>query len=93
MAVVVDRKQYLIVFLALTLLTGIEVGLVFLPIAPVLIVTGLLGLAVGKAAVVAYYYMHLNHETGLLRKIVSYCFAIPVVYAIVLISEAAWRML
>lgn len=93
MAVEVHRKQYVAIFVWLTVLTVLEVAVVKLDIARGLIISALILLAVAKAALVANYYMHLNHETRLMRRVVTYCLAIPVVYASVLILEAAWRLL
>lgn len=87
------RKQYMFIFIWLVVLTALEVGIVYLPISRVFMITGLIGMALAKAALVALYYMHLNTETKILRTTVSYCLAIPVVYAIILIAEAGWRML
>jgi hypothetical protein len=42
---------------------------------------------------VALYYMHLKHETKVLKMTVAIPMAAPTIYAIVLISEAGWRLL
>jgi caa(3)-type oxidase subunit IV len=52
----------------------------------------LVGLAVTKAAIVGLYYMHLKHETKILKFTVAIPVAAPAFYALVLISEAAWRL-
>ena len=94
MGALVDRKQYWKIFVGLTILTILEVGIAeWKQLGKEGIVSGLIGLALVKAAMVAYYYMHLNHETLLMRKTIVYCFTIPVIYAVVLIVEAMWRML
>lgn len=89
----VDRKQYWKIFVALGVLTALEVGVVYVPgIAKPLLVTALVGLALTKAALVGLYYMHLGHETRGLKLTVVVPFAAPAVYALVLITEAAWRL-
>ena len=93
MGALTKHKHYLLIFVWLTVLTAIEVAITEVGLGKGTVVSGLIGLALAKAALVAYYYMHLNHETMLMRKAVVYCFTIPVVYAIVLIIEGAWRML
>ena len=53
----------------------------------------LCGLAVYKAGLVAIHYMHLGSETRWLRYTIYGVGMIPVVYALVLIAEGAWRRL
>jgi caa(3)-type oxidase subunit IV len=86
------RKQYLIVFVALVVLTGLELGVVYLGVGRKLLITALIGLAVAKAAAVALYFMHLKDETRTLRRTVGIpLVAIPSLYAFVLIAEAIAR--
>ena len=90
----VNRKEYWIIFAALAVLTGLEVGVVYIPgIAKGLLVSALVLLALTKAALVALFYMHLKHETRVLKLTVAIPLATPAVYATVLILEAAWRMI
>jgi caa(3)-type oxidase subunit IV len=89
----VDRKQYVKIFVVLGVLTALEVAVVYVPgIARPLVVIALVSLALTKAAFVGLYYMHLSHETKTLKMTVALPFAAPAVYALVLISEAAWRL-
>jgi caa(3)-type oxidase subunit IV len=89
----VDRKQYVQIFFILGILTALEVAVVYVPgIARPLMVIALVGLALTKASIVGLYYMHLSHETKTLKMTVALPFAAPAVYALVLISEAAWRL-
>jgi len=88
----VNRKEYWIVFVALALLTLLEVGVVYVPgIGKGLMVSALVLLAVTKAAAVMLFFMHLKHETKVLRFTVMAPFALPALYAFVLIAEAGWR--
>ena len=88
----VDRKEYWKIFVVLFVLTVLEVVLAQLPgIGKMALGVGLVGLAVTKAACVGLYYMHLKHETKILKMTVAIPMATPAFYAFVLIAEAAWR--
>lgn len=90
----VNRKEYWVIFGLLTVLTAIEVGVVYVPgIARPLVAIALVGLAITKAAIVGLFYMHLKHETKILQWSVAIPMAIPGIYALVLMAEASWRML
>ena len=54
--------KYIMVFWWLLALTIVEVGVIFLPIARVLIAILLVGAALSKASLVAMFYMHLKFE-------------------------------
>lgn len=85
------KKEYLIIFLALAILTGIEIWVAEIPgISKFGKGSSLTVLAVGKAFLVAYYYMHLKEET----KWTKFIAAIPImagVYATVLCLEAMFK--
>ncbi len=86
------RKEYLAVFAALAVLTAIEVAVVYLPgIGKGPMILALVGLAITKASLVGLFYMHLKHETPVLKLTVAVPLATPALYAVVLIAEAAWR--
>lgn len=86
-------KEYMVIFAVLAVLTVLEVGVAKMPgISRKLIGVALVGLALTKAAIVGLYYMHLKHETRVLKLTVALPMAAPTIYAIVLISEAAWRL-
>lgn len=88
----INRKEIWVVFLVLTVLTALEVGVVYVPgISKGLLVSALVLLAVAKAAFVMLFYMHLKHETNVLKLTVMLPFALPALYAFVLIAEAGWR--
>jgi len=89
-----NRKEYLVIFLALLVLTALEVGLAQVPgISKTLMRLGLVAMALAKAGLVAMFYMHLKHETRVLRLTVAIPLATPALYAVILISEAAWRLI
>ena len=54
--------NYMTVFWWLFALTIIEVGVIFLPIAKVVIAILLISMAISKASLVAMYFMHLRFE-------------------------------
>ena len=85
-----SKKEYFIIFVVLTVLTGIEVAIAKATTGNTKIV-GLIGLAVSKAALVALFYMHLKSETRSLKTIIAVPLAFPFLYALVLIAESIAR--
>jgi caa(3)-type oxidase subunit IV len=86
-------KEYLVIFAVLTVLTVLEVVLAQIPgISKKLLAIALVGLALTKAGIVGLYYMHLKSETRVLKLTVALPLAAPTIYALVLMSEAAWRL-
>jgi cytochrome c oxidase subunit IV len=55
-------KLFLVVWISLLVLTGIEVFLAYEHTPPVIMLTALLGLSVVKAALIIAYFMHLKFE-------------------------------
>ncbi len=83
-------KEYVIVFFVLTFLTIIELMIPGLKTVYAYKAIALIGLAFGKAMVVAYFYMHLKEETAWMKLIA----AVPlsaVFYAVGLILESHYR--
>jgi caa(3)-type oxidase subunit IV len=88
-----DRREYFVIFGVLFVLTVLEVVVAQIPgISKVLMGTALVGLALAKAACVGLFYMHLKHETRILRVGVAIPLAAPALYAFALIADAAWRL-
>lgn len=86
-------RQYFVIFAVLFVLTVLEVVVAQVPgIGKGALTISLIGLALTKAACVGLYYMHLNHETRILRLTVALPMVFPTIYAVVLIGEAAWRL-
>ncbi len=86
-------REYFVIFAVLAVLTVIEVAVAKVPgIDRKLMGLALVTLALTKAAIVGLYYMHLKHETRILKWTVAIPVAAPTLYALVLISEAAWRL-
>jgi caa(3)-type oxidase subunit IV len=84
-------RQYLGIFLVLSVLTVLEVAVTYVPGHRMQVMAVLFTLALVKAACVALFFMHLKWETRVLRVSVAVPLALPVLYALVLITEGAWR--
>ncbi len=56
------QPNYIAIFWWLLALTILEIGVIFTPLARVLIAILLVGLALSKASLVAMYFMHLKFE-------------------------------
>lgn len=84
-------KEYMIVFAALTFLTVVEIVIPGLENASQFFkASSLVFLAIGKAFIVAYFYMHLKDEKRWLKFIA----AVPIsaaIYAAVVILESMYR--
>lgn len=83
MATTSPHKQpnYIGVFWWLLALTILEVGVIFLPLARLLIGILLVGMAMSKAALVAMYYMHLKFE----RRTLGLIAIIPLILCLLLV--------
>lgn len=62
MAQAQKQPNYIAIFWWLLALTILEVAVIFTPLARVLIVILLVGMALSKACLVAMYFMHLKFE-------------------------------
>lgn len=85
------KKEYLFIFVVLAVLTAIEIWVAEVKgISKFGKGSALTFLAVGKAFLVAFYYMHLKEETKWLRFIAAVPMA-AAVYATVLCLEAIYK--
>jgi cytochrome c oxidase subunit 4 len=84
-------SKYLKVFVALIVLTGIELGVVYAGLPKSTLIVLLIGLALAKAAAVALWFMHLADERRVLRLMVGLPLLFPPLYAVVLIAESLYR--
>jgi cytochrome c oxidase subunit 4 len=75
------HPNYMAIFWYLAILTVIEIGVIYLPLGKLTIGVLLCGLALGKAALVAMYFMHLRFEARTLGMIAI----IPLLIATLLI--------
>jgi cytochrome c oxidase subunit 4 len=87
------KKEIWTVFVVLIVLTGLELGVVYLRIGKWAMITALIGLALAKAYTVAMYYMHLKGETKIMKFMVYLPMMFPALYAIVLMVEAIARLI
>jgi caa(3)-type oxidase subunit IV len=90
----VNRREYWVIFAWLFVLTVLEVSVVYLKpvIGQAPVVLALVLMALTKASLVGLFYMHLKHETPILKATVAIPMSLPMIYAIILIAEAAWRI-
>ena len=82
------HPNYMAIFWWLAILTAIEIGVVFLPFGKVINGTLLCGLAVGKAALVAMYFMHLKFETRTLGLIAVTPLAIATLLVFIILPDS-----
>jgi cytochrome c oxidase subunit 4 len=75
------QPNYIAIFWWLLALTIIEVGVIFMPLARVLIAILLVGLALSKASLVAMYFMHLKFE----RKTLGLIAVTPLLLCVLLV--------
>ena len=89
-----SRKQYWFIWLYLLVLTLAEVGVANIhSLSKGLVISALVLLAVVKAALVGLFYMHIVHETNVLKWSIVIPMSSPILYAVVLIAEAGWRLM
>src|ERR687895_239185 len=81
------RPNYMAIFWYLAILTVIEIGVVFLPFGKIVNGTLLCALALGKAALVAMYFMHLKFETRTLGLIAVTPLAIATLLVFLLLPD------
>lgn len=89
-------KEYWVIIGILTALTVLEVGLaaesIRAALGPGLFVSGMVFLAIAKAGLVGLFFMHLKHETRVMRWTVIGPLTLPFIYAAILMAEALWRL-
>lgn len=87
-------RESVLVFVVLGILVLFELGIVKMPgIARGPAMVALIALAISKALLIGFFFMHLRSETKVLKLTVLVPFLFPAVYALVLVGDAAWRML
>ncbi|MCY4402427.1 MAG: cytochrome C oxidase subunit IV family protein [Candidatus Poribacteria bacterium] len=82
-----EHPRYMLIFLYLAILTAIEVGIAIPEYSIIIKAILLIGLACGKAILVAAYFMHLKFEKGILATIVITPFLICVFLVIMLMPD------
>ncbi|HEX9926281.1 MAG TPA: cytochrome C oxidase subunit IV family protein [Anaerolineae bacterium] len=82
------KRPYIKVFVALAVLTAVEVGVARLGGLPQLVFISLLAtLAIAKALLVALFYMHLRYDHTILAIIGGFPFFLAVVMALVILAD------
>ena len=81
------HPNYMAIFWWLAILTVIELAVVFMPLSKLTIGVLLCALALGKAALVAAYFMHLKFETKTLTWIAFTPLAIATLLVFVLLPD------
>ncbi|MFN2399948.1 MAG: cytochrome C oxidase subunit IV family protein [Gemmatimonadaceae bacterium] len=85
-----SHPNYIGVFIALAVLTAIELGVAFLPWPKTVLILLLIFLAVWKAVMVALYYMHLRFEPNRLRILAIAPLPLAVILVTAVITEYRW---
>lgn len=86
-------SSYLRFFAVQLALTALEIGVAMVKDHPQQVAAALIALMIVNATFVAFNFMHLRWESPGLRRTVMVPLLFPVLYALVLISESAWRSL
>lgn len=81
------KRPYMWVFLWLAVLTAIEVGVSNLAFDKTLQIILLAILAIGKAVLVALFYMHLRYDKPILAVIGGFPFFLAVVMALIILAD------
>ena len=87
-----DVLAYVLAFVALVLLTLLELGVVQLSGARAARVTALAGLAMAKVATLLLVFMHLRHEARALRLIAALPIVLAPGFAVALMLDAVFRV-
>jgi cytochrome c oxidase subunit 4 len=85
-----SHPNYIAIWVALAVLTAIELGVAFLPWSKTTLILLLLGLAVWKALLVALYFMHLRFEPNRLRILAIAPLPLAVILVTAVITEYFW---
>jgi len=81
------KRPYLQVFVALAVMTGIEVFAASLAVEPALRVFILLGLAAFKASLVALFFMHLRYDHRFLAVVGGFPLLLALVMLVILMID------
>ena len=84
------KTNYFTIIVWLTVLTVLEIGVTFLHMNRMLLGVLLVGMALGKAAMVAAYFMHLKFETRTLSLIAVTPLLICTLLIFMMLPDASW---
>ncbi|MGZ8445086.1 MAG: cytochrome C oxidase subunit IV family protein [Candidatus Binatia bacterium] len=82
-----SHHNYIKIFIILSVLTAVEIGVTFLGLPRTLLVALLVGLAVWKAALVALHFMHLKIEKKTLTIVAIIPFILCVFLSLMLLPD------
>jgi cytochrome c oxidase subunit 4 len=85
-----NHPNYVLVWVALAVLTAVEVGITYLSWSKTTLIVVLIGLAVWKAVLVAMYFMHLKYEKRPLRILAVAPIPLAFILVLVVITEFRW---
>jgi cytochrome c oxidase subunit IV len=85
-----SHPNYIGIWVALAVLTAIELAVAFLPWPKMTLILLLIGLAVWKALLVALYFMHLRFEPNRLRILAIAPLPLAVILVTAVITEYFW---
>ena len=81
------HPNYMAIFWYLAILTVVEIAVIYMPLAKLMIGVLLCALALGKATLVAMYFMHLRFETRTLGMVALTPLAIATLLVFVLLPD------
>jgi cytochrome c oxidase subunit IV len=81
------HPNYMAIFWYLAILTVVEIAVIYMPLPKLTIGVLLCGLALGKAVLVAMYFMHLRFETRTLGMIATTPLAIATLLVFLLLPD------
>ncbi len=85
------HPNYIAIFVALTVLTIIELGVTFVAhFGKTFVISFLMVMAIWKAVLVAMYFMHLKFETKKLRILAVAPLPLAVIMILAVITEYVW---
>ncbi len=84
------RPNYIGIFIALAVLTGLELGVAFIGLGRMTVLVILMVMAVWKALLVALYFMHLKYENNRLRILAMAPLPLAVIMILAVITEYVW---
>ena len=82
-----SHHNYIKIFIILSILTAVEIGITLLGLPRTLLVALLVGLAVWKAALVALHFMHLKLEKKTLTIIALVPFVLCIFLSLMLLPD------
>jgi cytochrome c oxidase subunit IV len=84
------HPNYIGIFIALAVLTGLELGVAFIGFSKTAVLLILIVMAIWKALLVALYFMHLRWETNRLRILAIAPLPLAVIMILAVITEYVW---